>query len=249
MVARHADRVHRRSSRSSTTGSCFSCNSEDIVQALDATNGDLLWEYRRKLPESIGGVTGTGYRYRNVSIYDDKIFLATNDASVVALDARSGALVWETQRANYKDQIAQTTGPIVVKGKLINGIAVQSAEPSAGRLLHHRARCATRRGTVADLRHRATGRTGRRYVGRTAARGAPPRVGVDGRQLRSGAEPRLLGDGRHGALAREVCAAREPAICSTRTPRWQSIPTPARWSGTFSTCRATTGTSITCSSE
>src|SRR5713226_4030892 len=50
-------------------GVMFLVNSEDIVQALDATNGDLLWEYKRKLPPNIGSLTGTQYRYRNVAIY------------------------------------------------------------------------------------------------------------------------------------------------------------------------------------
>ena len=83
-------------------GIMFLVNSEDIVQALDATNGDLLWEYKRKLPPNIANLTGTQFRYRNVSIYDDKIFLATNDAFQIALEAKSGKVLWETQRANYK---------------------------------------------------------------------------------------------------------------------------------------------------
>ena len=55
-------------------GIMFLVNSEDIVQALDATSGDLLWEYKRKLPTNIGSLTGTAYRYRNISIFADKIF-------------------------------------------------------------------------------------------------------------------------------------------------------------------------------
>ena len=113
-------------------GIMFLVNSEDIVQALDATNGDLLWEYRRKLPEKIGNLTGTQYRYRNISIFDDKIFLATNDAQQIALEATTGKVLWETHRANYKEQVAQTTGPIVVKGKLINGSRCNPQSPLAG---------------------------------------------------------------------------------------------------------------------
>jgi alcohol dehydrogenase (cytochrome c) len=113
-------------------GIMYLVHSEDIVQALDATNGDLLWEYKRKLPESVGGTTGTAYRYRNVSIYADRIFLATNDAAIVALDARSGAVVWETTRANYKDQVAQTAGPVVVNGKLITGSRCNPQSPLPG---------------------------------------------------------------------------------------------------------------------
>ena len=113
-------------------GIMFLVQSQDIVQALDAATGALLWEYRRPLPENIGRLTGTGYRYRNVSIYDDKIFLASNDAFVVALEARSGKVLWETQRANYRDQVAQTAGPLIVKGKLITGSRCNPQSPLPG---------------------------------------------------------------------------------------------------------------------
>ena len=113
-------------------GVMFLANVEDIVQALDATTGDLLWEYRRNLPDNIANVTGTRYRYRNVSIYDDKIFLATNDAFLVALDAKTGAVVWETQRADYRERVAQTAGPMVVKGKLITGSRCNPSSPRPG---------------------------------------------------------------------------------------------------------------------
>ena len=113
-------------------GIMFLANVEDIVQALDATTGDLLWEYRRNLPDNPWNLTGTRARYRNVSIYDDKIFLATNDAFLVALDARTGALVWETERADFTEQVAQTTGPIVVKGKLVTGSRCNPSTSRAG---------------------------------------------------------------------------------------------------------------------
>ena len=113
-------------------GVMFLANVEDIVQALDATTGDLLWEYRRNLPDNIANVTGTRYRYRNVSIYDDKIFLATNDAFLVALDARTGTLIWETQRADYRERVAQTAGPTIVKGKLITGSRCNPSSPRPG---------------------------------------------------------------------------------------------------------------------
>ena len=113
-------------------GVMFLVNSEDIVQALDATNGDLLWEYRRKLPADIGTLTGTRYRYRNVAIYEDKIFLATNDAFLVALDAKTGQVVWETKRADYRDQVAQTAGPVIVKGKAITGSRCNPQSPLPG---------------------------------------------------------------------------------------------------------------------
>ena len=112
-------------------GVMFLSNVEDIVQALDATTGDLLWEYRRALPDNVAAITGTRYRYRNVSIYDDKVFLATNDAFLVALDAQTGEVVWETQRADYRETgVAQTNGPLVVNGKLLTGSRCSSQQNS-----------------------------------------------------------------------------------------------------------------------
>ena len=113
-------------------GVMFLANVEDIVQALDATTGDLLWEYRRPLPDNIAGVTGTRYRYRNVSIYGDKIVLATNDAFLVALDARTGEVVWETQRADYNERVAQTAGPVIIDGKVVNGSRCNPNSPRPG---------------------------------------------------------------------------------------------------------------------
>ena len=113
-------------------GVMFLANVEDIVQALDATTGDLLWQYRRDLPDNIASVTGTRYRYRNVSIYDDKIFLATNDAYLVALDLQTGEVVWETQRADYRERVAQTAGPVIVKGKVISGSRCNPTSPRPG---------------------------------------------------------------------------------------------------------------------
>ena len=113
-------------------GVMYLANVEDVVQALDATTGDLLWEYRRRLPPDIGNLTGTRYRYRNVAIYDDKIFLATNDAFLVALDAQTGAVVWETERADYRDKVAQTAGPVIVKGKAITGSRCDPSSPLPG---------------------------------------------------------------------------------------------------------------------
>ena len=113
-------------------GVMFLPNVEDIVQALDATTGDLLWEYRRALPDNVANVTGTRYRYRNVSIYVDKVFLATNDAFLVALDVRTGEVVWEMQRADYSEQVAQTTGPLVIGGKLVTGSRCNPQSPRPG---------------------------------------------------------------------------------------------------------------------
>jgi alcohol dehydrogenase (cytochrome c) len=59
---------------------------------------------------------------RNIALYGDKIFAATNDAHIVAVDARTGKLVWDTTVADARLGYTYTSGPIVVRGKVIAGI-------------------------------------------------------------------------------------------------------------------------------
>jgi len=95
-----------------------------VVEAVDATNGDLIWRYRRPPPE---GVQTPPTITRNITIYDDKIFYATPaDGALVALDARTGSVVWQTQIHGKADRARHSSGPIVVKGKVLTG---RSCEP------------------------------------------------------------------------------------------------------------------------
>src|SRR5262245_8199012 len=104
------------------------------VQALDATTGDLIWEYRRPAqPPTAAGRGGGGAggggaaqpiggeypqaRSKTLAIYDDMIFYTAPDSYVVAIDARTGQLRWETK----VDTRGHTSGPIIVEGKVISG--------------------------------------------------------------------------------------------------------------------------------
>ena len=86
------------------------------VQALDATNGDLLWEYERKLPKEIN----IG-RLRAISIFDDMVYFGSPDGYLVALDARTGEMRWETLTHDIKKTGSFTTGPLVIAGKVVTG--------------------------------------------------------------------------------------------------------------------------------
>ena len=85
-----------------------------IIQALDATTGDLLWEYKRKYANS---AVGTGGRSKTLAIFDDMVYFAAPDSYVVALDARTGAVRWETKA----DDRGHTSGVIVADGKVLAG--------------------------------------------------------------------------------------------------------------------------------
>ncbi len=94
-----------------------------VIEAVDATTGDLIWQYRREPPETTGRFGG-GRTTRNIAIYDDKIFFAAPaDGSLIALDARTGAVVWETEITQPEDRARHSSGPIVVRGKVLTGRA------------------------------------------------------------------------------------------------------------------------------
>jgi alcohol dehydrogenase (cytochrome c) len=91
-------------------------NPGNIMQAIDGRTGDLIWENRY-------GTNAGGAAMRGISIYEDKIFTATSNAQLVALDARTGKTVWQTTIGDRsKGNYSTSSGPIVAKGKLIQGL-------------------------------------------------------------------------------------------------------------------------------
>ena len=95
-------------------GTLYLVHTGNVVQALNGETGDLIWEYRAG-PDQGGAM-------RNMAIYEDKVFAATSDARMVALDARTGELAWESRFADPEKGYAARTGPIVINGKLIQGL-------------------------------------------------------------------------------------------------------------------------------
>ncbi|MCC6984764.1 MAG: PQQ-binding-like beta-propeller repeat protein [Bauldia sp.] len=107
-------------------GIMFLPNPADVIQAINAVTGDLIWEYRRELPTVEELHSRWGERKRSIFLYEDKVFLATWDNFIVALDAKSGQVVWETNRGG--DYYASnSSGPIVVNGVVIAGATCQVA--------------------------------------------------------------------------------------------------------------------------
>lgn len=92
----------------------------DKVQALDAKTGDLLWQYSRELPEKLPPSVK-----RNLSIYGNKLFVPTSDVHMVALDVKTGEVIWDHEIADYKKRWAITGGPLVARGKVMQGLTGQ----------------------------------------------------------------------------------------------------------------------------
>ena len=114
--------------------------SGDTVQALNAVNGDLLWQYVRALPAA--GTDPRGTRVKTMAIYQDRLFAAFVDGHVVALHLKSGKVVWdhavlsdaEASNRGKADGVSfhLDGGPIVAKGKLIIGVSLGTDTPKGG---------------------------------------------------------------------------------------------------------------------
>jgi len=86
------------------------------VYALDARSGRQIWDYRR-IPARQKGPN------RGVAVWHDKVYITTPDAYLIALNAASGNVIWETKLAEANDGYWSPAAPLVVNGKVIAGIA------------------------------------------------------------------------------------------------------------------------------
>ena len=112
-------------------GTMYMPNPNDILQAIDAVTGDLLWEYRRPIPDDVDEyIRGLVDVNRNVAIYGNLVIDTGNDDYAYAVDATSGRLAWETEILDYKTHPARhSSGPIIANGKVVSG---RSCRPWAG---------------------------------------------------------------------------------------------------------------------
>ena len=100
-------------------GVMFLTHAHNKIQAIEAATGELIWEYQYTFPPAskmLGGPT------RNIALWQDRLFLATYDAAIVAIDATTGAELWRTEKADYREAFTHSAGPIVANGIVISGI-------------------------------------------------------------------------------------------------------------------------------
>ena len=88
----------------------------DRVQSLNAQSGDLLWEYRRQLPQGVAPTVKRG-----MALYRDRLYIGTSDANVIALDARTGKLVWDTRIGDTRVREGVAGGVLAARGKIMVG--------------------------------------------------------------------------------------------------------------------------------
>jgi alcohol dehydrogenase (cytochrome c) len=91
------------------------------VFAVDTKTGEELWEYNARLPDGI--MPCCDVINRGVALYDDLVIFGTLDAKLVALNNKTGKVVWKKKVEDYKAGYSITAAPIVVKGKVITGVS------------------------------------------------------------------------------------------------------------------------------
>jgi PQQ-dependent dehydrogenase (methanol/ethanol family) len=102
-----------------SNGIMFITTSFNHVYAVDAVTGKEFWHYKHKM----GPVTTfcCGPNNRGVAISGDRLFMGTLDAKLVALDAKTGNVLWETKIADPDEGYSETMAPTVVDGKVLIG--------------------------------------------------------------------------------------------------------------------------------
>ena len=102
-------------------GVMYLTQSPSNVFALDASTGSQFWSYEHRLPEKLSLCCGR--QNRGVAILGETLFLGTLDAKLIALDAKTGTVQWETQSADPNTGYSKTAAPLVIGDKVISGIA------------------------------------------------------------------------------------------------------------------------------
>jgi alcohol dehydrogenase (cytochrome c) len=91
------------------------------VYAVEAATGRVLWKHETKLPDDLSGLVKILSMNRGAALYRDRVYFGTLDARLVALNARTGAVVWQATVADYKDGYFFTMAPLAADGKVIVG--------------------------------------------------------------------------------------------------------------------------------
>jgi alcohol dehydrogenase (cytochrome c) len=95
----------------------------NLAWALDARTGRQIWRYRRELPPTGTLTACCGLVNKGFGMLGDRLFMATLDAHLLALDMKTGAVVWDATLEDYRRGYASTIAPLVVKDKVIVGVA------------------------------------------------------------------------------------------------------------------------------
>ncbi len=104
-------------------GMIYVTTSFNRVMAVDAVSGKIVWKYERELPGDVFPKLCCDVVNRGVAVYKNKVYLATLDAHVVALDNATGKVVWDKKHGDYTYAETFTVMPMALQNKIIIGTA------------------------------------------------------------------------------------------------------------------------------
>ena len=102
-------------------GVLYGTGQNDRAFALDARTGRAIWRYQRNLPDKLQPCCGMVNR--GFAILGNKLFMATLDAHVIALDTKTGNLIWDVKAADSGAAYAFTGAPLAIRNEVIVGTA------------------------------------------------------------------------------------------------------------------------------
>jgi len=123
-------------------GIIYGTGQDDRAFAIDARTGRAIWRYQRSLPDKLQICCGMDNR--GLAILGDRLFMATLDGHVIALEAKTGNLLWDVSVADYHRAYSFTVAPLVVKNEVIVGVSggeygvrgfIDSYDPATGKRL------------------------------------------------------------------------------------------------------------------
>ena len=103
-------------------GVLYVTGSNNFAWALDARTGRPFWQYRRNLPDDLTYGASAPVN-RGFGILGDRLFMVTLDAHLLALDRKTGSVLWDIELADYRIGYAATLAPLVIDDKVIVGIS------------------------------------------------------------------------------------------------------------------------------
>jgi alcohol dehydrogenase (cytochrome c) len=90
--------------------------------ALDAGTGRRIWQFKRPRTKGLVGDAAGGIN-RGVAVAGDRVFMATDHAHIIALDRFTGALLWDTEMADWRQHYGATGAPLAVGNLVVSGVS------------------------------------------------------------------------------------------------------------------------------
>jgi len=92
-----------------------------VIRAMDAATGRLLWTYDAKAAEAAGHKLRAGWGIRGIALWGGRVFSGTQDGRLIALEAKTGRLLWSVQTTQSGDNRYINGVPFVFDGKVVIG--------------------------------------------------------------------------------------------------------------------------------